>query len=230
MNHRKLYVKTLIGGAVVILAHLAFAPTFQAGASSAPPQIHTPVNTIASNDQPEHDARASQPPRKVMPEQLPVTPSAQPEQQAAPSAPHAEPKPDEFDGYTTFAMNEIGNSNALSNDSDAHIFGVLGSGSSGGATHVSTRQGRTNHAPGAGHSSPGESPKQADVAPPSDESASPAVEPKDHAEAEPDAPTQIAKIEYPPSATKPVASVPEPSSIALVVVGICGLIAARHLG
>ncbi len=228
MNQRKLAVKTVGSGIFVILANLAFAPIFHAGANPAPTLTHAASNTIASADEPKRNSNAlrpqPQPPRyqKTFPAQPTAPQSAQPEQQVAPTEPRAEPKHDNFDGRTTFAVNENDGRSASGSDSDTRIFGALGAGfaggtGTGGSPSSSTPQDHADHAQASGPN--GQSGSQ-----PSDEHNPPVPGPQHRTQDESNhTPQSDAQDD-----TKPAASVPEPSALALLFIGACGLIAARR--
>ena len=120
MYHR--FVASAIAGILAIIAALAFAPLFQANANfyaanDPHPQDNAPAPNIYN---PHPGAERGN--------------TASPEPQTAPAQPDAEPGSEDFDGETTFAMNEINTFNALDDDSDAHIFSALGSGDNADST------------------------------------------------------------------------------------------------
>ena len=146
IRKRKLTHKKLVGGILAILSGLAFAPIIAVATSGAKAPFSAEDFLVSENNDPSAvaaDSLATDYPVPAATENpmLPDDSTALPmdEQQAAPADANPEPQQEEFEGFTALAMNDIGSSNALSSDSDARIFGALGS--RGGVTASSSAGG-----------------------------------------------------------------------------------------
>lgn len=174
----KLPRKKLAGGILALLSGLAFAPIIAVATSGAKAPFSAEDFLVSENNDPSaavtdslvtdslaadsfaSDALATDYPVPAATENpmLPDDSTALPldEQQAAPADANPEPQPEEFEGFTALAMNDIGSSNALSSDSDARIFGVLGgggvtasssAGGSGGSSRPHIGKSQSNSSP-----------------------------------------------------------------------------------
>lgn len=218
MNHPKPSFKTVLSGFIAIFTGVAFAPIFEADAAFTPAQ-HFIQKLVAGEDSAKPETARPLRSRKGLHDPSVAAPAEQPA--AAPSQPRGS-EPNEFDGPTTFAKNEISGSDALSNVSDARIFGRLGSGGIGGGGSASSPVAKKISA-----TSPAASDDLNDKtdAAPSDEQ-KPTEKPQDQARDDSNPQWQADK---PRGDTKPNATVPEPSALALIFIGVCGLVVARRL-
>ena len=220
MNYRKFAFRTIAGCILGILANLAFAPIFQAGAMDFGAS-HAPTGkTLASNDKtPPQNSDAARTGRRS-PNAGQPQPAAVPGQSGAQPAPAEQQPPrknDSFDGYTTFAMNE-----SRAHPSFDSTPWLLGSVDVGTATNPTTNMGRTLRPP---VSSDGEPTDPTSTSPQSDHD-SPS---NSHVSPQDDYACQACTDEDVPAAdSKPVASVPEPSTLALLLAGITMLIVTRR--
>lgn len=229
MNQRKHFFRTLGGSMLAILANLAFAPIFQAGAASTPG-----FSLLAANEEHSPASADKSMPPQVHPQQtLPRSSAPQLSEPTAPSQPATEPKNDEFDGDTTFATNEA-SAGATSSISDAHLFSSFGS-SAGSGGNYSKKQAHQSYSahPQPAHGTPGEVRDQHEdvenTPPPSsreqaqNESEQISATNEPHQNNYGDDTIQVANADKPV-----VVALPEPSPIILLLVGFCGLIAMRR--
>ncbi|HEY3700578.1 MAG TPA: hypothetical protein VGK97_14675 [Spongiibacteraceae bacterium] len=179
------------------------------------------------------NADKSMPPQIHPQQALPQSSAPQSSEPAAPSQPATEPQNDEFDGDTTFAMNEV-SIGATSSISDAHLFSSLGS-SAGSSSNHSKKQAHQGYSarPQPSRGAPGEVRDPHD-----DDENTPPTSSSEQAQSEleqisatngpnqnnhGDNTTQLANADKPV-----VVALPEPSPIILLLVGFCGLIAMRR--
>lgn len=236
MNYRKLNTKALAGGLLAIFAGFAFAPIYNADATFTDALFPSIEKIVADDEQPA-PAKPALKHFKAAP-QLPDLPQAS-DEQAIPGEPQGEPHHNGSDGRTTFAVNDIGaGGNALGNHSDAHIFGLLGAGG-GSSLSPTAHKGRSTQPQQGGSSE--QNGTAADTKGSDDHPSDKPADPKDElAQNDTDKHDDNDKNDdgkkdgsnptgpAPTLDNRPVASVPEPSSLALVFIGVCGLIAARR--
>lgn len=236
MNRRKVTLRVVWGALITLLAALAFAPGLTADAPSFSLLKKAEPALAEVNEQPVVDLA-------IAPE-IEESPQYVPDADESPAAADRQTSPaqDEqsgsgFEHDTALAMIDAGTLGSLSNASDAHIFRSFGSGGlSGGGSNDAphrARQGHQNHPAGA----PGTEGSSSNPQFFGDETSTegkPANDaknelPQQDANAGDKKPTDVAFNDYPPTDDKPRVSVPEPSSIVLLLVGIGGLCVMRRL-
>lgn len=229
MNRRKLTLRVAVGCGITFLAALAFAPGLTADAIGLPFLTKAAPKTVAAGEQTTGSTQAipkagKQPKYVPLPDEKPA--AAAPDHQTAPEQNDHGNKG--FDGHTTFAMSEVSNLNSLSNTSDARIFRSVG-GVGGG--EPAAHKGHAN-SPNGGASSSSPQPNSDDTSKDdkANGDASNGNASNDDQKTEPDnKSTEIALNGPSVTEEKPHASVPEPSSVMLLLAGVCGLCAMRRM-